>query len=355
MDCLTNELTPLALYQLRQTNKCFNTISDEDIKRACVKEINQRLLTIFGNNVDEFKRILTASHAVISGSFIIQCLLGEQWTDSDIDIFVPTKNAEPFFSFYDKVYTELDSFLNRLLLPPIDNTCFQYTDKNVIKEVRTYASVQDIRHYRFYLNSSNDCIKLLTDHLNGQLIITDYHMKSKLKPYKTKTLCDYHALKQCEQEYQERIYGNKTRKIQIIQVDVEPTSEAMHQYIRQSFDFDICKNIFMDNQLTIDHLGQIMNKKTQFKTAVRVDWHRSIARCERYSKRGFDMLIKPLSVNELSNYITILDDQSLLQHNNRHQRQACHEQCIIRFCNPEQDHVHFEHNQVLLVNMNSFV
>jgi len=51
--------------------------------------INKRLAVIFEDNVNEFKRVMEESYAVISGSWIIQCMMDEFWQDSDIDIFVP--------------------------------------------------------------------------------------------------------------------------------------------------------------------------------------------------------------------------------------------------------------------------
>lgn len=39
--------------------------------------------------VDEFKHQLELCNGIISGSFIVQCILGETWDNSDLDIFIP--------------------------------------------------------------------------------------------------------------------------------------------------------------------------------------------------------------------------------------------------------------------------
>jgi len=62
----------------------------------CVKfvdRVNRRLFGLFDNQkqFDSFKRELEASEAIISGSFLVQCIINEHWEDSDIDIFVPCK------------------------------------------------------------------------------------------------------------------------------------------------------------------------------------------------------------------------------------------------------------------------
>ena len=56
--------------------------------RAIVAQINARLGKIFGDNLPEFKRILGDIGAVISGSFVVQCILEEEWRDSDVDIYI---------------------------------------------------------------------------------------------------------------------------------------------------------------------------------------------------------------------------------------------------------------------------
>src|SRR3990172_4731194 len=86
-----NELTPIALFNLRRTNQHFNTrITDVMIVKNIAKQIILRLKHIFGDKLSEFKQILQETKAVITGSFIIQCVLDVYWKDSDIDIFIPT-------------------------------------------------------------------------------------------------------------------------------------------------------------------------------------------------------------------------------------------------------------------------
>ncbi len=53
-----------------------------------VYRINLRLKSIFGDQYEAFKVALELSNAIISGSFILQCLLNEHWRYSDIDIFI---------------------------------------------------------------------------------------------------------------------------------------------------------------------------------------------------------------------------------------------------------------------------
>src|SRR5437762_2456462 len=110
MDCIKNEFSPLSLFQLRQVNKDLSKISDNDIWRAAVKSIDNKLEEIFQDDMGEFKTLLAESKAVISGSFIVQCILGEFYEDSDIDIYVPVKNVNLQLKRNDPI-TELEKFL----------------------------------------------------------------------------------------------------------------------------------------------------------------------------------------------------------------------------------------------------
>ena len=51
------------------------------------------MLNIFGDHYDVFVKIMIDNGAFISGSFIIQCILNEDWSvlneKTDIDIYVP--------------------------------------------------------------------------------------------------------------------------------------------------------------------------------------------------------------------------------------------------------------------------
>jgi hypothetical protein len=261
------------LYHLKQINQHYHTITDDDINRAAIKEINHRLLLIFTDKLIDFKKLLQSSCAVISGSFIIQCLLGEHWNDSDIDIFVPTKGVH-FATHYHNEYTDIENMLYNMKLPRIYESERVYTHKPPsVNNVRMYASVQDVRHTKNYHTMSySESIKLFS-FLNIARKQGEYNV-------------DY--LIRCDKAYEEHVYGNKMRKIQIIQVDVEPTYQHMVDYIQSSFDFDLCKNIYAINTqeiLTIGQLNQVMNKKTSIDMD-NLD-HRSKERRVRYETRGF--------------------------------------------------------------------
>ena len=80
----------------------------ELIHKKCLKEIKYRLKKILEDKYEEFIDLLYRTGAVISGSFILQCLLNEDW-GSDIDILISTKEITvEFVNFMEKYnYTSI--------------------------------------------------------------------------------------------------------------------------------------------------------------------------------------------------------------------------------------------------------
>lgn len=88
-----NNLAPVDIYKFSLTSKYY--YKHIQVNKYIIKEIDIRLQNIFGDKVNYFKELLISLNAIISGSFIIQCILGEIWIDSDVDIFLPnTENTE---------------------------------------------------------------------------------------------------------------------------------------------------------------------------------------------------------------------------------------------------------------------
>lgn len=83
-------LTPIDLFVLRQVNKGLKTlITKTVIHEAIIRQVNSRLYKIFRNKTTEFKQAIRECKGIISGSFIIQCILNKFWK-SDVDIYYPS-------------------------------------------------------------------------------------------------------------------------------------------------------------------------------------------------------------------------------------------------------------------------
>lgn len=178
-----------------------------------VKRVNEKLYEIFGNYMQEFKDIMCKTHAAISGSFIIQSLLGTYYENSDIDIYVP----------FNKSVSYINDFILKTTTPTKLSNDSAYAlgmDYTIIKKVNTYTI--------------NNCI------------------------------------------------------IQIIYLNVNNNIDAVYDFIKNDFDFDICKNIYYydgNDNVILYNPHQLLNKYTEFKTSKKLG--NSIERYYKYMKRGF--------------------------------------------------------------------
>lgn len=241
VDYITKFVKPVDLYNWCRINKNYNTMLRTLIKRSVLSEIENRLRDIF-DDLPQFLQILAKSKSVISGSFIIQCILNEYWNDTDIDIYIPIKGNNI------TGYTENDN--------PI-----------TIMEDYLYKTMK-FTHYEAANRYGHD--------INTEKLIFNW-IRNYLK-------------------------GNYS--IQVIQVNIDENISEVKNFIHQTFDFDICKNIynFAENQsyLSLYKMNQICSKMTKFKCAYRLG--SSIERCKKYQKRGFVFTnLNKLSYEKLAN------------------------------------------------------
>jgi hypothetical protein len=225
------EVSPLTLYELKLSNKSFNdSITLDVIKTSIIKEINRRLSIIFGDELNNFKTTLDKSKSIIAGSFVLQCILGEYWDKSDIDIYYPiaininnnnTNNIINFFGSKEFAYNDLENFF--INLPII---------KFTVKHVTNYA---------------------------GDAV----------------TIRDFESC-------------NTGVKIQIVEKEMPKNYDDINSYINTYFDFDVCNNMFYHengiDKIKISNLESIFNKIIQSKRDSTMD------RYEKYSNRGFKIV-----------------------------------------------------------------
>jgi len=88
-DNIKQLLVPIDLYRLsRSCKKYKQIITEKDIKNSAIYEMKKRLNNIFGDNYVNFMLLLRELDATIIGSFITQCMLGETWVDTDVNICI---------------------------------------------------------------------------------------------------------------------------------------------------------------------------------------------------------------------------------------------------------------------------
>jgi hypothetical protein len=249
--CLVKEyLIPIDLFHLVNTCKKYRKIITlEDIKRNTINEMYKRLRDIFRNDYEDFMYVLRKNNAVISGSFIIQCMLGEYWQDSYIDIFVHKKynmSDDYRINIHDENEYDMDS---------CSDECF-YSDFDSIDEDNININI-----------------------VNRGIVNYLYHQNYKfLEAY-------YYD----EENELDDIYFivNSTR----INVSIYKNNN-IKKCINDNYDFDICKNIcyFYDevdhNDITISKINDIFYKRIFFSKEC--DSIKSFRKSYiKYFKRGF--------------------------------------------------------------------
>jgi hypothetical protein len=248
-------LIPKDLYSLKLTSKLsFIKINKKIINKSIINIINNKLFEIFGDKLGEFKDILRETKAVISGSFIIQCILNEFWDKSDIDIYMPFIDNK----YYDANKVILSIYYER---PIVDRFTIL---ENFLYDNGNYINYND---YDFLLNNK--------------------------KIYGT------------------RDYSINNINIEIIHININKKKfKYTKKFIMDTFDLDICKNLyFINNEDNIDiyKLNDIFNKTCDFNHCP--NGFNIFNRFNKYIERGF-------VINNNVSYL-ILADKLYDDYNNR--------------------------------------
>jgi len=225
---------------------CRHFYKQFDIKSLIIREINSRLFEIFGDKLSDFKKSLVSTGAMISGSFILQCILGERWRKSDIDIYIPIKNndtinyneptPEPFNHFIYVPYptSTIDTFMISKMSAHQPSIHLRYCNPaiNMIKNFQNFSIVDD----------------------KGTTTMSFPHI------------------------------------IQTILLDID--KDSLEEYTKENFDFSIGKNLYYgDDQIILSNLSDIFDRVTDFKG---IGLQPSSLRYYKYLKRGFAIRNKEL-------------------------------------------------------------
>jgi len=159
-------------------------------------------------------------------------MLGETWSGSDIDIFIPNNHL---FDGYWPSFTDLHKEL--------------------------YKRSYDPEHNRFSTYSSDG---QYDEKLGKNVILRIY---------------DYRTIN----------LTNKIIKFEVMDLNLETDINNVIKFIDDNFDFDFCKNKFYydENSMNINIVAplQVMTKIGEFR--YRKSLKSSLARCKKYIDRGF--------------------------------------------------------------------
>lgn len=245
--------------------------------------IENRLKSIFGCEFDNFLLSLQASGAVIAGSFVTQSILDETWNDSDIDIYVPIPTVESD-STVTNVPTSADVDWQ---LAHQNNTTTQFIE--VADGIKMCYSIggyllTEVEQFLFDF-AAMDNTDIDKQRQGNYLNVTDlYRIPGRYVE------CFPEALKGM------REYKLQTITIQVMQIDTLVFDNKISNFIKSSFDFDICKAYYGVTYngmayLFCENIDAILNKTCEFR--VTVDKKNTMRRLEKYKKRGFTFTNHP--------------------------------------------------------------
>lgn len=227
------------LYYLSQTSTFYYQLIRYD--QLIINTIHKRLKTILNEHYETFMQLMIDNNAFISGSFIIQCILNEDWSNisntTDIDIYVP------------------------------------YNDNNVRGHIFENGT-------QYYYNTLEDYIFSIMDlYEDNNKAIKRYTIRKNDRDLPTITNV--------------RSYDNpEGAHLQVISID----KDDGHFY--DAFDFDVCKNMYYPGKkLFIYNMDNVLNKVTTFNATFNL--RLSIARYYKYINYGFTFTKQDISYKNL--------------------------------------------------------
>lgn len=236
---MANYLSIKDIYRLSLVSSAFYKKINRDYMTIHMqRRIEAKLKEIFNSEYGIFIKKMHEARAVISGSFILQCILNEKWENSDIDIYVE--------------YTEDDKYLKIL---------HEYLSTKTTQIEDGYYAEKDIHKTTNYFFDN------------------DY--KIQIVQFYTDIRCDNCMM---NRKFTDGIKRYKCSN----EVPCEGKKQTIWEHIKYT-GFDICKNMAYFNdklslKLRTTNYREIINKCTTFTI---LDLEDFFYRIKKYSQRGF--------------------------------------------------------------------
>lgn len=248
LSVISSYFSYIGLYKINL--ECDSILKPPDFKRLIKSKLSK-----LGLNADSFISGLIKHKIVISGSFILQCLYGEEYEDSDIDLYMMGEKYE-------------------------DNLC------------RIHDQYPDYK-------KCNGCEYT---HFNDY----KYEIWADLNPDKLK-----YEMLEYKDSYDELPIASRMYKIsnaKINHIIVSPyVANTVEEFIDKYFDLNFCKVMFDGESLTIKNFDDVYNKMTHVnyqldKYLRRAFWPEDIQsdeqlkslidkRIQKYRNRGFTITV----------------------------------------------------------------
>jgi len=230
-----------------------------------------------------FCRWLKQTNTVMMGSAPLQMLLGENWRDSDIDLWVMDKSKDDL---------KLDSHTLRDLVNQIKaNECF--TDNKVeLEDLKPYFKYLPGCGYRsqFDINYYSEMGCYLRNNIN---YLRHNHIDNLSRYNSSVDILKVHYYSYHGNDNEDCTQNKECKgctPVQIIQID--PNKHSSFKSMADSFDFDFCKVIFDGEKFEVLKPEAILKKESYQQKKKWCDEKRYEMRVKKYTERGFSILKK---------------------------------------------------------------
>ena len=223
-----------------------------------LERVNAKLKSTFGDKVSKIKRFLNDNKVVLSGSFIIQAILKEDW-DSDVDLFCESSKIYPWYDdVIEKVSTLESNLREDVVIDATNDEMYHYLNQHYINHIENYLFSGKIKLQMVEFNLSELYLH------NG--IYRD---------------CNYGG---------RHVIDGYPKELEIVVQNASKSrfNKASWDHIKSNFDFDICKCMYyIENgieYLKIFNLRGLLDKIIDIDQINSFTLHRRI---EKYISRGF--------------------------------------------------------------------
>lgn len=258
------------------------------VDKLILYKIDKYLGITFGEDVSKFKRFLDSRNLILSGSFVLRCILDEEWDDSDIDLFDETGHHDMWNDYGHPITTttSIDAYDTDFMKMMADPA-----GRNITGDPFVYHYLND--HYINYIHTYiyKTGVKVQITHLNTCRIQEDVINKLYEEDIKVKDLEGYDDPSRSLVAKDLEGYDGQTSVadgIGPIELDKSTFIDIVWKYICKNFDFDICKFIYyvLDGKAGVKYLNLegLLNKLI---TLDNINTFTIAERVRKYQSRGF--------------------------------------------------------------------
>ena len=270
----------------------------------------------YGIEFNNMCEILIKYNAFISGSFLLQTILNEEYKDGDIDIYVPGSTNE-------KLEHEISELSKTIIFNKITSG-----ELSIVKKNFYYVNDEDTVSFNRLQNVTYEHKIIETNKLKNWNTES-----SKDKCYIT--ICDFGSQKYIDNKYKNIIFNKKHSieiapdygfdkintivnfesnnvfsKYQLIYYDDENIKTPKDMI--NNHDFDFCKNYFDGKEFYVDNIESILSKSCILNlTKLRI-YNNKNKRIIKYIKRGFDIKI---NCNDIEYNVLYVSKENIIDYN----------------------------------------